>query len=92
MKHKEKGGSREGNRRLDEIKSFVEVVTEGKNVCVQSNPNHLLFYSNSDVRDRWSKAFVGEVVHPGESFNIQNHFEMEGAFSIKIVPLGEIFV
>lgn len=35
-----------------------------------------------------NKAYIGEVVHPGESYNIQRHFKMEGVFSIKVTPLG----
>src|SRR3954470_6783514 len=34
------------------------------------------------------QGFRRGVVHPGESYDIQNHYEMEGIFSLKITPLG----
>lgn len=44
--------------------------------------------SNSEDRVRWSKAHIGEVLYPGESYNLQTYFEIEGFFSVKIIPLG----
>lgn len=35
------------------------------------------------------QAYIGEVLHLGDSYNIQTHFEIEGVFSVKIHPLGE---
>ncbi|MCI08394.1 hypothetical protein A2U01_0029471, partial [Trifolium medium] len=34
------------------------------------------------------KSYVGEVVHPGMSYNIQDEFHRQGYFGIKITPLG----
>lgn len=38
--------------------------------------------------NRLKKAFVGVVHQSGMSYNIQNSFELEGYFSIKVTPLG----
>ncbi|XP_058768565.1 uncharacterized protein LOC131642306 [Vicia villosa] len=34
------------------------------------------------------KAYVGVVKNPGSSYNIQNHFFLEGYFDVKVSPLG----
>lgn len=65
MKHHHKGGLREGNGRVERSKSFADVVTNGKKVSSQRDPNQLLVYSNYEVRNMLSKTFVGEVVNPG---------------------------
>ncbi|MCI37176.1 hypothetical protein A2U01_0058400, partial [Trifolium medium] len=41
---------------------------------------------------RLNKAFIGEVVHPGMSYNIQNHFHSQGYFGVKVTPLGSNLV
>ncbi|GAU45707.1 hypothetical protein TSUD_86830 [Trifolium subterraneum] len=38
--------------------------------------------------ERLSRAFIGEVVHPGMSYNIQNAFHRQGYFGVKVTPLG----
>ncbi|XP_058734163.1 uncharacterized protein LOC131605882 [Vicia villosa] len=48
----------------------------------------LNFQSNSDVRSRLDKAYVGKVCIPGSAYNVQTHMEMEGVFAIKVTPLG----
>ncbi|GAU42921.1 hypothetical protein TSUD_283440 [Trifolium subterraneum] len=37
---------------------------------------------------RLKKAFVGEVVNPGMTYNIQNAFHSQGYFGVKVTPLG----
>ncbi|PNX93753.1 hypothetical protein L195_g016912 [Trifolium pratense] len=37
---------------------------------------------------RLKKAFIGVVINPGMSYNIQNAFHTEGYFGIKVTPLG----
>lgn len=49
------------------------------------------FKSSKEDMDRLSKAYIREVLYPGESHSIQNHFAMEGFFSVKISPLGPNF-
>lgn len=69
-------------------KYFVDVVVEGEMVDVVVEPIVFQFKSSSDVRDRLKKAYIGEVLFPGETHNLQTHFAIEGVFSIKISPLG----
>lgn len=35
-----------------------------------------------------AKAYVGEVLNPGSTYNLQVQFEVEGIFSIKFTPIG----
>lgn len=58
-------------------KSFADVIVEGRSLNEQKS---LMFSSKLEVRDRLQKSFIGEVAQPGESYNIQSHFEMEGVF------------
>lgn len=37
---------------------------------------------------RLSKAMVGVVIHPGQSYLIQEHFAMQGVSTILVTPLG----
>lgn len=37
----------------------------------------------------FSKAFVGEVMETGMTYNIQDVFDLEGHFGVKVTPLGE---
>lgn len=46
------------------------------------------FTSEEGEKTRLSKAFVGEVLNPGSSYNVQTQSEVEGIFSIKVTPMG----
>ncbi|MCI29813.1 hypothetical protein A2U01_0051022, partial [Trifolium medium] len=37
---------------------------------------------------RLKKCFIGEVIHPGMSYNIQSAFHRQGYFGVKVTPLG----
>ncbi|MCI03917.1 DUF4283 domain protein, partial [Trifolium medium] len=37
---------------------------------------------------RMKKAFIGVVVNPGMTYNIQNAFHTQGYFGVKVTPLG----
>lgn len=50
--------------------------------------NILVFRTSEEVRYRWKRDFVGEVLIPDASYNIQTHLETEGFFSVKVHPLG----
>lgn len=45
-----------------------------------------------DIQSRFSKAYVGVVVHAGSSYNRQDVFNKEVNFSIKATLVGVIFV
>ncbi|XP_058746152.1 uncharacterized protein LOC131619025 [Vicia villosa] len=70
-------------------KTFADIVQGGsKREESQSKEVPLVFSSGSELKSRWKKAYVGEVLFPGESYNIQTHLEIEGFFSIKVYPMG----
>ncbi|XP_058733329.1 uncharacterized protein LOC131604933 [Vicia villosa] len=46
------------------------------------------FASSEECKLRWKKSFVGEVLFPGETYNIQTHLEIEGFFLVKVHPMG----
>lgn len=48
----------------------------------------LEYISSRKDRDIWNKAFICEVIFPGESYNFQTHFDIEGILDMKITPLG----
>lgn len=65
-------------------KSYAVVVAKG-NPCeeVIEEEKELPFISfNSDpiIKNRRKKAYIGEVMNSGESYNIQTHMEIEGFF------------
>lgn len=47
-----------------------------------------MFKSKEEARERFRKAFVGKVIIPGSSYNMQGCFEIEGIFSVKLTPMG----
>ncbi|MCI01860.1 hypothetical protein A2U01_0022889, partial [Trifolium medium] len=63
---------------------------EGKRAAKQTNhvPKQLHYKAEAADLQKLRKAFVGEVQHPGSTYNIQNAFHMEGYFGIKVTPLG----
>ncbi|XP_058763176.1 uncharacterized protein LOC131636584 [Vicia villosa] len=74
---------------VDSNRSFAAIV-QGKEE-ENGNLNHKAIFSYSSqqvLRDRWRKAFIGEVIFAGDSYNIQTHLEIDGFFSIKDHPLG----
>ncbi|XP_058747128.1 uncharacterized protein LOC131620126 [Vicia villosa] len=76
------------------LKGFRGGATYAENVVYGKKEEHsqseflMSYESNEEDRTRLSKAYVGEVIFPGSSYNIQTYFEMEGMFSIKVTPLG----
>ncbi|CAI8618038.1 unnamed protein product [Vicia faba] len=82
------GGSvyREGNR------SFVDMVSnKTRNVSGgqgDEKSRSFNFSSSPEDLNRLRNAFVGVVLESGMTYNVQNSFEIEGYFSIKVMPLG----
>lgn len=51
--------------------------------------HHLVFDKVEDsINRRFAKAYVGQMVTAGVTYNIQDVFEMEGYFEVKVTPLG----
>ncbi|XP_058749527.1 uncharacterized protein LOC131622508 [Vicia villosa] len=69
-------------RNKEGSRSFVDAVKGGKYHC------YLSYNSTEENLERFKRAFVGVIVNPGMSYNIQTSFEVEGYFSIKVTPLG----
>lgn len=95
------GGSRnqrrEGGSLADGIisvfgtKSFADMVVGVKDDIVVKKGNvDLSFNFVPEVRERWQKDYIGVVLNPGESYNLQTHFEIEGVFTIKNSLWGKI--
>lgn len=70
-------------------RTFAEAVSMVKEAPGPSGSSLVNFFSNAEDRYKLSKAFVGVVLLPGSSYNIQTHFEMEGVFTIKVTSMGE---
>ena len=49
---------------------------------------HLHFTIEDQNFSRFKKAFVGKVLSPGMTYNIQNIFHAQGYFAIKVTPMG----
>lgn len=64
-------------RRCDEVDENVEIVS-------------LEFITDNDEElVKLHKAFVDVVVNLGSTYNIQNIFQTEGYFAVKVTPLGD---
>ncbi|XP_058739160.1 uncharacterized protein LOC131611050 [Vicia villosa] len=89
-----RGGGREEikrrfNRTVGKSLSFAEIVQGSNKSKEDKTDTTMLCFKTPTVNlDRWKKTYIGEVLYPGESYNIQTHMEMEGFFSIKVHPLG----
>lgn len=44
---------------------------------------------DKDIKGRWNKAYIWEVLFSGETYNIQTHLKIEVFFLVKVHPLGE---
>lgn len=73
--------------------------SDGRSYAVTTNmkpqfssaiPLHQLVFEKIDeeVYIRFNKAFVGKVEKVGLTYNIQDVFDMEGYFGVKVTPLG----
>lgn len=75
-------------------RSFTKAVLNGKNLYNKVSDNNdngsplLSFWTNKENKGSFVKAYMGEVLIPRSSYNIQTHSEVEGIFPIKVTPLG----
>ncbi|PNX93423.1 hypothetical protein L195_g016577 [Trifolium pratense] len=78
---------------IRESNSFAMAVKKGKENKSKprqpfQGPRRVCFRVGNEVLDNFKGAFVGTVLQPGMSYNIQEEFHMQGYFGIKITPLG----
>lgn len=70
---------------------FTEGVNNGR-IISEPFPKkpfvHLKFQTEEAVLASFRKAYMGVVINPDMSYNIQTSFKIEGYFSIKVTPLG----
>ncbi|XP_058751344.1 uncharacterized protein LOC131624420 [Vicia villosa] len=77
---------RRDNRR--DHRSFAMVAGAG-NGSEAGKQTHMVFNCDEGaVWNRFNKAFVGTVIEGGLSFNMQDIFDLDGYFNIKVTPLG----
>ncbi|XP_058742698.1 uncharacterized protein LOC131615243 [Vicia villosa] len=69
-------------------KSFADGVLKVKKFEDKEIASGFRFNTSAEVKNKWRKAFIGEVLFAGETYNIQTHLEIEGFFFIKVHPLG----
>ncbi|GAU10269.1 hypothetical protein TSUD_423290, partial [Trifolium subterraneum] len=50
------------------------------------------YEAEKDDMSRLEKVFIGVVVNPGMTYNIQNYFHTQGYFGVKVTPLGSNLV
>ncbi|XP_058740987.1 uncharacterized protein LOC131613324 [Vicia villosa] len=70
--------------------SYAEAVSKAgeKVVKPEASIKTFLYHPCELRRKRLAKAYVGRVCIPGWAYNIQNQFDMEGVFAVKVLPLG----
>lgn len=66
----------------------MEVIAEGKKEEPKVETPKMTLSSSHEARNQWKKAYIGEVVHSGASYNIQTHMEIKGFFLVIIILLG----
>ncbi|XP_058758617.1 uncharacterized protein LOC131631862 [Vicia villosa] len=72
-----------------ETKTYAEMVaTSNFKTHQHHEADSLCFEAKEEDMIRFKKAFVGVVHQSGMSYNIQNSFDLEGYFAIKVTPLG----
>ncbi|XP_058727198.1 uncharacterized protein LOC131598634 [Vicia villosa] len=87
LEHKARWSIRDTNR-----KSYAQMV-EGKYVDGQLQARkipfvHMEYNMEEADMNQFQKAFVGVVENPGATYNIQEYFNMEGYFGVKVTPMG----
>jgi hypothetical protein len=86
--------SRNGNQCVQHHKeteqSYALAVRQGKAMKQNNTQNRVIlsFEVAKEDLSRLKKAFIGEVIHPGMSYNIQNAFHRQGYFGVTVAPLG----
>lgn len=86
-----RSGKHFGKPLIFEGRSYMEVLHHGKKEMVGKGVEDvgLKFKAKEEDLLRLRKAYVGKVRIPGSTYNIHNHFDMEGLFAIKVFSMGE---
>ena len=72
-------------------KSFAKVVGKNFDVVIHNGgikEERVKFTTKAEDAERFKREFMGFVVIPGSSYNIQTYFEVGRYFLIKVTPLG----
>ncbi|XP_058758209.1 uncharacterized protein LOC131631431 [Vicia villosa] len=77
-------------------KTYAQVVSNQNNRKVVDNLTHakkvpfahLEYNLEEEELTKFQKAFVGVVENSGTMYNLQEYFNMEGYFGVKVTPLG----
>jgi hypothetical protein len=78
------------SRKQDEKNSYAHAVSTGINQTEGRTRNQVVVNYEATKEDmaRLQRSFIGEVLHPGMSYNIQEAFHRQGYFGVKVTPLG----
>jgi hypothetical protein len=70
--------------------SYAKAVKKGNETFPSKNDQRVFmsYEADKEVLDKYRKAFVGEALQPGMTYNIQNAFHRQGYFGVKVTPLG----
>ncbi|GAU26825.1 hypothetical protein TSUD_289300 [Trifolium subterraneum] len=70
--------------------SYAQAVRTGEATIKGAGQKRCVVTYEAEQDDllRWKKAYVGVVVNPGMTYNIQNAFHSQGYFGVKVTPLG----
>lgn len=71
-----------------DTRSFVEVLGVDKDGAGTKRYQLEFNCDEGAVWQRFNKAFIGKVMEGGLSYNMQDIFDLDGYFNIKVTPLG----
>jgi hypothetical protein len=78
--------------RDNRLSSYAQAVRTGAGLIRGSHQHQqkliLSYEVEKNAMTNHEKAFVGVVVNPGMTYNIQNAFHSQGYFGVKVTPLG----
>ncbi|MCH82641.1 hypothetical protein A2U01_0003452, partial [Trifolium medium] len=76
--------------RVEDDRSYAHAVRNGSKSRQEGGQQRFVLSYEAAKEDlaRLKKADIGEVTHPGMSYNIQNAFHRQGYFGVKVTPLG----
>ncbi|GAU46303.1 hypothetical protein TSUD_283280 [Trifolium subterraneum] len=77
-------------QREKQNRSYAHAVMNKGNKCKTEERRQIVLSYQAEKKDmeRLEKAFVGEVLDSGMTYNIQNAFHRQGYFGVKVTPLG----
>ncbi|MCH89313.1 hypothetical protein A2U01_0010208, partial [Trifolium medium] len=87
-------GQNHHQSRDEHDRTYAHAVRDGRQSKQGVDHKHITVSYEAEKDDmlRLKKAFIGEVLHSGMSYNIQNQFHRQGYFGVKVTPLGSNLV